>query len=102
MAPRVWDFGLFPNYRNVMWSCDWAPIKLLNRTEYAAATFDVPVSISNGYAEDLGVAEMNPAQLKAVMDLFEQRKSRRMDIAWIEEKSGELTYKGRAINPRPA
>jgi hypothetical protein len=102
MDPHAWDFGLFPNFRNVMWSCNWGPTGLLKRTRYDVDTFDVPVSISNGYGEDLGISEMTAEQRKSILDLFEHRKSRRMQISWIEEQNGELRYQGRPVLPRPA
>ena len=101
MAPNAWDHGLFPNYRNALWSCNWAPMAYFDRTRYAADVFDAPISISNGYGEELGVSDMSRDQLRQVMELFERRKQRRMDITWIEEKDGNPTYKGRAVTPRP-
>lgn len=96
-TPKGWPYGLFPNFRNTLWSCNWAPMKAFTRSEYAADVFDVAVAISNGYAEDLGVSDMRADQLKKVMDLFERRQDRRMDIAWIEDRGGAPTYKGRPV-----
>ena len=31
------------------------------------------------------------------MDLFDKRKTRRMDIGWIEENQGNFTYQGREV-----
>jgi hypothetical protein len=101
MFPKAWDYGLFPNHRNVMWSCNWGPLGLFDRTRYAAETFDVPVSLSNGYGEDTGVSDMTADQLNQVIDLIAERKQRRMDMTWIEDNNGILTYKGRPVNPRP-
>ena len=96
-APKGWPYGLFPNFRNTLWSCNWAPMRAFDRSEYAADVFDVPVAISNGYGEDLGVASMQPDQSKKLAALFDRRKGRRMEIAWIEERDGSLTYKGRPV-----
>jgi hypothetical protein len=96
-APKGWPYGLFPNFRNALWSCNWAPMKAFDRTEYAAETFDVPVAISNGYAEDLGVSDMRAGERKRILDLFERRKQRRMEITWIEERDGRLTYRDRPV-----
>ncbi len=96
-APKGWPYGLFPNYRNTLWSCQWAPIKAFDRTLYAVDTFDHPVAISNGYAEDRGVSDMNPADLRKILDLFQRRKSLRQDLHWIEESNGAFTYKGRPV-----
>jgi len=94
---RGWPYGLFPNFRNTLWSCNWAPVKAFERTRYAAETFDVPVAISNGYAEDRGVSDMTPRQLRGILDLFQRRKQRRMEITWIEEQEGRLTYRNRPV-----
>ena len=42
--------------------------------------------LSNEYVEEMGVSVMAPG---------------RMDITWLEEKHGAVTYRGRALNPRP-
>jgi hypothetical protein len=96
--PEVWPFGLFPNYRNTLWSCNWAPVTRFSFTEYGVETFNVPVAISDGpFGENLGISDMTPEQLKRTVDLFEVRKSRRMQITWIEENAGNPTYQGRPI-----
>ena len=96
-APIGWPYGLFPNIRNTLWSCNWAPHKAFNRTRYGVEIFDVPVAISNGYAEDLGVSEMTIDQLRPILELFAARKQRRMEITWIEESGGSRTYRGRPV-----
>ncbi|MCX6622572.1 MAG: hypothetical protein NTY38_16185, partial [Acidobacteria bacterium] len=63
----IWPFGLFPNYRNVLWSCNWSPIRHFERTRYGVETFDTPVTIANGYAEDLGVSGMSREQLGTLL-----------------------------------
>ncbi|MBI4893601.1 MAG: hypothetical protein HY821_23475 [Acidobacteria bacterium] len=96
-APKGWPYGLFPNFRNTLWSCQWAPIKAFDRTLYAVDTFDHPAAISNGYAEDRGVSDMSPEDLRKILDLFQRRKSTRQQLHWIEESAGTLTYKGRPV-----
>jgi hypothetical protein len=99
--PEAWPYGLFPNFRNVLWSCNWAPASNFHFTQYAVETFDVPVAISNGpFGDDIGISEMNPQQLKRIMDLFEKRKDKRMQIGWIEENECQPTYKGRPVKYR--
>ena len=97
-APEAWPYGLFPNFRNTLWSCNWMPVSHLHYTRYGVETFDTPVTISNGCAgDDMGISEVSPDVLKTLLDLFEKRKTRRMDIGWIEEKQGNYTYQGREI-----
>jgi hypothetical protein len=96
--PEAWPYGLFPNFRNTLWSCNWAPVSHFHYTQYGVTTFDTPVTISNGAAgDDIGVSDMSAAQFKSVMDLFDERKQRRMTIGWIEENAGSPTYQDRQI-----
>ena len=96
--PEAWPYGLFPNFRNTLWSCNWAPVTNFRYTQYGVETFDTPVTISNGCAgDDMGISEVPPQVLTAMLDLFEKRKNRRMDIGWIEENGGNPTYQGRNI-----
>ncbi|MFN0167597.1 MAG: hypothetical protein ACKV22_14300 [Bryobacteraceae bacterium] len=95
--PLAWRFGLLPNFRNAIWSCSWAPTKAFNRSRYGVEVFDTAVPISNGYGEDRGVSELPAERLAPLMELFERRKRRRMEIGWIEEKGGRLLYQGRDI-----
>ena len=99
--PEAWPYGLFPNFRNVLWSCNWAPVSNFRFTEYAVETFDVPVAISNGpFGDDIGISEMNQQHLRGVMNLFEKRKGTKMQIGWIEENLCELTYEGKPVKYR--
>ncbi len=96
--PEAWSYGLFPNFRNTLWSCNWAPVSNFRYTKYGVETFDTPVTISNGCAgDDTGISEVSPQILQAMLDLFEKRKTRRMDIGWIEENQGNPTYQGREV-----
>ena len=96
--PEAWSYGLFPNFRNTLWSCNWMPVTNYQWTEYGVETFDTPVVIANGSAgDDIGISEYTPEQLKRTLDLFERRKQRRMEIGWIEENDCNPTYLGRPI-----
>jgi hypothetical protein len=97
-TPVGWSYGLFPNYRNVLWSCNWAPVTRFEYSRYAVETFTVPVPISNGaFGDDIGIGDMTAAQQKKIMDLFNKRKHARMDISWIEEEPRNPKYKGNAV-----
>jgi len=100
-APVAWPYALFPNFRNVIWSCNWAPITRHAYSRYAVETFSVPVPISNGASgDDIGISEMSTEQQAQVMDLFDKRKRVRMDLGWIEEEPRTPKYRGRAITFR--
>jgi len=58
--PESWSWGFFPNHRNVLWSCNWAPISNIRFNQYAVETFNIRVAISNGpFGDDLGMSEMD-------------------------------------------
>jgi hypothetical protein len=99
--PEAWPYGLFPNYRNVLWSCNWNPVSKFHYSEYGAETFDTPVAISKGaFGDDIGVSDMTPEMRNRVRDLFNRRKDRRMQITWIEEDSGVPKYRGKPLKYR--
>ncbi len=96
-TPSGWSYGLFPNYRNVLWSCNWWDIQRFDQSRYGVETFNAPVPISNGYGDYVGIGDMTPAQQKQFMDLFHKRKQQRMDISWIEEEPSHPKYKGKEV-----
>jgi hypothetical protein len=97
-APVAWPYGLFPNFRNVIWSCNWAPITRYEYSRYAVETFAVPVPISNGASgDDIGIGDMSPDQQARILNLFNKRKKGRMDISWIEEGPRMRRYQGKEV-----
>jgi len=97
-TPEAWPFGLIPNYRNVLWSCNWAPVARFEYSRYAVETFAVPVPISNGaFGDDIGIGEMTSEQQRKIMELFDKRKKERMDISWIEEEPSKAKYQGKEV-----
>jgi hypothetical protein len=97
-TPEGWSYGLFPNYRNVLWSCNWGDVTRFEYGRYAVQTFDVPVPISNGPAgDDIGIGDMTAEHQREVIELFNQRKQKRMDISWIEEEPWNPKYQGREV-----
>jgi hypothetical protein len=97
-TPVGWSYGLFPNYRNVIWSCNWSPLTRFEYSRYAVETFRVPVPISNGaFGDDIGFGDMKPEQQRRILDLFDQCKRERMDIGWITEEPWQPKYQGREV-----
>lgn len=97
-TPSGWPYGLFPNYRNVLWSCNWAPVNRYEYSRYGVETFNVPVPISNGgFGDDIGIGEMTSEQQLRIMELFDKRKKERMDISWIEEGPSTPEYQGKEV-----
>lgn len=82
--PAAWPYGIFPNYRNVLWSCNWWPVKTFDRTRYGVERFQAPVVITNGWGDDLGVSEMPEETAQQVMDLFHQRMKVKTQLRWLD------------------
>ncbi|MGA3323723.1 MAG: hypothetical protein ABSF45_04570 [Terriglobia bacterium] len=97
-TPAGWSYGLFPNYRNVIWSCNWSPLTRFEYSRYAVEAFRVPVPISNGaFGDDMGFGDMKVDQQRKILDLFDKCKRTRMDIGWITEEPWQPTYQGREV-----
>jgi hypothetical protein len=97
-TPSGWSYGLFPNYRNVLWSCNWAPVTRFEYTRYGVETYGVPVAISNGaFGDDMGISDMTRGEQQAIIGLFNERKLKSTRIGWITEEPSDLMYNGRGI-----
>lgn len=83
--PEGWSYGIFPNYRNVLWSCNWDPVKHFDYTEFGVRNYQAPVAISNGGETDQGFARMSPAMKLKILDLFRWRKQFRTRLHWFEK-----------------
>ncbi len=81
--PETWPYGLFPNLRNVLWSCNWQAVTHWDYTEFGMKHYDTPVATSNGYQDDKGIARLTPAQREALLVLFNERKGRRQQLRWL-------------------
>jgi len=71
--PVAWSYGLFPNWKNTLWSCNWGAMSSFHFTRWGVETFGVPVAISNGWGDDRGPSEWTAAERQAVLDLFRKR-----------------------------
>jgi hypothetical protein len=80
----AWQYGVFPNYRNVLWSCNWQPVKNFEWSVLGVKGFGVPVPISNGWGEDKGISRYSDIETRRLMELFEFRKDRSYKVKWIE------------------
>ncbi len=96
-TPTGWSYGLFPNYRNVLWSCNWWPVQRFEYSRYGVETFNVPVPISNGFGDFAGIGDLSADQRKKILDLFNNRKQKRMQISWIEDEPRNPTYQAREV-----
>jgi hypothetical protein len=94
---RYWPYGLFPNLRNSLWSCNWYHQTTWDRNEKTVATYELPVAVSNGYGDDTGPSDMTAEQAGRMMALFNALGNRRLELSWIEDSGGAKTYKGRSV-----
>ncbi len=83
--PEAWPYGLFPNYRNALWSCNWEPVTHFDFTEFGVREYQAAVAISNGWGDYTGFAKMPPEMKKKVLDLFNWRKRTRTRLHWFEK-----------------
>jgi hypothetical protein len=83
--PDYWSYGLFPNYRNVQWSCNWWPVTTWSYVAFGARRYQTPVVISNGWGDDQGFSELSPERRQAVLDLFRWRKHFATRLRWLEQ-----------------
>lgn len=71
--PIYWSYGLFANWRNTLWSCNWAPITNFDWTRYGALEFGSAVAISNGWLDEKGPSEWTTVQRDMFLSLFRKR-----------------------------
>lgn len=82
--PSVWPYGIFPNYRNVLWSCNWSAVKNFEWTKFGVELYDTPVATSNGWLDDKGIARLTDEERQQVLDLFNARKTRQQHLKWLD------------------
>jgi hypothetical protein len=82
--PDAWPFAIFPNYRTAFWSCCWWPVSRWDWVTYGVRQYHVPVSISNGWGDNLGFAEISPAMQQKVLDLFRWRLQHHTRLHWLD------------------
>ena len=75
--PSYWSYGIFPNYRNVIWSCNWRPMANFRYTVFGVYAYNTPVVFTNGWEEDRGFSEMTMEERSGFLTLFNYRKQTR-------------------------
>ena len=78
--PHFWSYGIFPNYRNTLWSCNWDPIKYFEFTVFGVYAYNTPVVFTNGWGDDKGFSEMTPKEKSDFLQLFDYRKQFRTKL----------------------
>ena len=92
--PVAWSYGLFPNWRNVLWSCNWSPLSNFQFTQFGVKTFGVPVAISNGWGDDCGPSEWQPDQRDRILALFEERCAQQGRVRYLTTDPATLMAAG--------
>ena len=108
MRIRDWAPGMFANYRNCLWSCNWHPVRHGgSRNRHAAEALGLPQGLSNGYGDNKGPHEMPKELFEAVLQRFLKniKNSRQrtryltagVDAAPMGLKVGKAAGKGECI-----
>jgi hypothetical protein len=82
--PSYWSYGIFPNYRNVIWSCNWRPITNFKYTVFGVLAYNTPVVFTNGWENDRGFSEMTSAERNDFISLFNYRRQKRTHLQGLE------------------
>jgi len=82
--PDYWSYGIFPNYRNVLWSCNWWAASMFKFTVFGVMEYQAPVALSNGWEDNKGFSEMTPAEKNNCIRLFNYRKSFSTQLKWLQ------------------
>jgi hypothetical protein len=72
-SPAMWPLCLLINYRNCLWSCNWAPVREDNNNAFAVNRYGLAQGLSNGAGDCLGPAEMPEEILDCVIQRFLKR-----------------------------
>jgi hypothetical protein len=83
--PQAWSYGIFSNYRNVLWSCCWWPVTKWSWIDFAVRQYQAPVSLSNGWGNDKGFSEMTQEQRARALALFDWRKDKPTRLKWFDQ-----------------
>jgi hypothetical protein len=83
--PRAWSYGIFSNYRNVLWSCCWWPVTKWSWIDFGVRHYQAAVSLSNGWGNDKGFSEMTEEQRARALALFEWRKDKPTKLKWFDQ-----------------
>jgi hypothetical protein len=82
--PNAWSYGIFANYRNVLWSCCWWHVTKWRWVDFGVREYQAPVSISNGWGDNTGFSELTPSQQARVIELFNWRKQHPTQLKWFD------------------
>ena len=79
-SPFSWGCAFLPTWRNVTWSCNWAPVSNYANIRWSVLAHDAPIAVSNGcFGDDTGLADMDAPTFRRFADLW-QIKTRRRQV----------------------
>ncbi len=78
--PSFWSYGIFPNYRNVIWSCNWYPLTNFRYNVFGVYAYNTPVVFTNGWGDNRGFSEMNAEERSNFIKLFNYRNKLRTKL----------------------
>lgn len=82
--PMFWSYGIFPNYRNVVWSCNWTPVSKFDYTLFGVLQYQAPAVFTNGWGDNIGFSEMDQKGKDNLIELFNYRKSFSTRLKWLK------------------
>jgi hypothetical protein len=97
--PSAWSYGLFPNWRNTLWSCNWGAVSKFSWTKWGTEDLGTPVAISNGWGDDQGPHEWTPEHRQAVLDLFRQRLAKKDRVRFLASDPSALLADAPGLRP---
>lgn len=83
-SPEYWSYGIFPNYRNVLWSCNWWAVSRFAYTMFGVLQYQAPVVFTNGWEDNVGFSELSGQQKRRFRELFNFRKSHSTKLKWFD------------------
>ncbi len=99
-TPAAWSYGLFPNWRNTLWSCNWNACTWFHCTRWGVQTFGVPVVFTNGWEDDRGPSELTVVERDRLLALFRDRLKRTSRLRFLTQ-GPERLLAGSPDRPAP-
>jgi hypothetical protein len=77
-SPQSWECSRIPTWRNVTWSCNWAPVSNMANTRWGVLAYNAPIALSNGcFGDDIGLADMDRETADRLASLWRARAGRK-------------------------
>lgn len=81
-SPSSWQCSLIPTWRNVTFSCNWAPVSAFANTRFGVLAYDAPIATTNGcFGDDTGLSDMQPDMFAKIKELWRIKSDRKREKA---------------------